>query len=160
MESESSNTFSSLDTKTSSPYPNSSLPNQQCVRYVHTIFPSPSFVRKSTFGFKPGTKNNQNSLHVLPSFEIYTPPVTYPEEVEETIGIPMEVEPLDEIQLEVLGLNTCSHELFPSSREFPSIDEPEPQPLPNLSFLDVNLGDKRGPEPPMKPISPDSFRMK
>nr|GEW93793.1 reverse transcriptase domain-containing protein [Tanacetum cinerariifolium] len=45
-------------------------------------------------------------------------------------------------------------------REFPSIDEPEPQPLPNLPFLDVNPGDKRGPKPPIKPISPDSFRMK
>ncbi|GJW23970.1 hypothetical protein Tco_0037781 [Tanacetum coccineum] len=76
------------------------------------------------------------------------------------LGIPMEVEPLDETQLEDLGLNTCSHDLFPSSKEFPSIDEPEPQPLPNIPFLDVNLGDKRGPEPPIKPISLDSFRMK
>nr|GFA27322.1 hypothetical protein [Tanacetum cinerariifolium] len=72
----------------------------------------------------------------------------------------MEVEPLDETQLEDLGLNTYSHDVFPSSREFTSIDELEPQPLPNLSFLDVNLGDKRGPEPPIKPISLDSFRMK
>ncbi|GKD62599.1 hypothetical protein Tco_1300108, partial [Tanacetum coccineum] len=69
MESESLNTFRSLDTKTPSPYPNSSLPNQQYVRYVHTIFPSPPLVRKSTFGFKLGTKNNQNSPQVLPSFE-------------------------------------------------------------------------------------------
>ncbi|GKF85843.1 hypothetical protein Tco_0253670 [Tanacetum coccineum] len=29
---------------------------------------------------------------VLPSFEVYTPPVTYLEEVEETIGILMEVD--------------------------------------------------------------------
>ncbi|GKC84650.1 hypothetical protein Tco_1140367 [Tanacetum coccineum] len=64
------------------------------------------------------------------------------EEVEEIIGIPMEVEPLDHTKLEDLGLNTCSHDLFPSSREFPSVDEPEPQPLPNLPFLDVNLGGK------------------
>jgi hypothetical protein len=32
---------------------------------------------------------------VLPSFKAYTPPVTYPEEVEETIGSPIEVVPLD-----------------------------------------------------------------
>ncbi|GKB96695.1 hypothetical protein Tco_0982832 [Tanacetum coccineum] len=157
MEFESSNTFRSLDTKTSSPYPNSSLPNQQCVRYVHTIFPSPPLVRKSTFGFKPGTKNNQNSPQVP---KVYTSPVTYQKEVEETIGVPMEVEPLDETQLEDLGLNTCSHDLFPSFKEFPSINEPELQPSPNRPFLDVNLGDKRGPEPPIKPISPDSFKMK
>ncbi|GKE62421.1 hypothetical protein Tco_1512788 [Tanacetum coccineum] len=160
MESESSNTFRYFDTKTLSPYPNSSLPNQLCVRYVHTIFSSPPLVRKSTFGFKPGTKSKQNSPQVLPSFEVYTPSMTYSEEVEETIGIPMEVESLDETQLEDLGLNTCSHDLFPSSREFPRFDELEPQPLPNLPFLDVNIGDKRGPEPPIKPTSPDSFRMK
>ncbi|GJY60347.1 hypothetical protein Tco_0461004 [Tanacetum coccineum] len=39
--------------------------------------------------------------------EEYTPPATYPEEVEETLGIPIEVEPLDETPLEDLGLNTC-----------------------------------------------------
>ncbi|GJU06505.1 hypothetical protein Tco_1122935 [Tanacetum coccineum] len=95
-----------------------------------------------------------------PLVKAHTPPVTHPEEVEETIGIPMEVEPLDHIKLEDLGLNTCSHDLFPSSREFPSIDEPEPQPLPNLPFLDINLGDKRGTDPPINPYSPGSFRMK
>ncbi|GJZ17458.1 hypothetical protein Tco_0553581 [Tanacetum coccineum] len=72
----------------------------------------------------------------------------------------MEVEPLDHIKLEDLGLNTCSHDLFPSSREFPSVDELEPQPLPNLPFLDINLGDKRGTDPPINPYSPGSFRMK
>ncbi|GJS34653.1 hypothetical protein Tco_0533035 [Tanacetum coccineum] len=71
-----------------------------------------------------------------------------------------EVEPLDHTKLEDLGLNTCSYDLFPSSREFPSIDEPEPQPLPNLQFLDVNLGDKRGTYPPINTYSPGSFRMK
>ncbi|GJU07694.1 hypothetical protein Tco_1124124 [Tanacetum coccineum] len=59
---------------------------------------SPPLVRESTFGFKPGTNNNRNvkyrydaenlspqsSPQVLPSFKVYTPPVTYPEEVEET----------------------------------------------------------------------------
>ncbi|GKE13610.1 hypothetical protein Tco_1417161 [Tanacetum coccineum] len=45
-------------------------------------------------------------------------------------------------------------------REIPSVDEPEPQLLPNFLPLDVNLGDKRGTDPPIKPYSPDSFRMK
>nr|GEW32297.1 ribonuclease H-like domain-containing protein [Tanacetum cinerariifolium] len=58
----------------------------------------------------------QSTSQVLPSFEVYTPPVTYPKEVDETIGIPMKVEPLDHIKLEDLGLNTCSHDLFLSSR--------------------------------------------
>ncbi|GJR44672.1 hypothetical protein Tco_1312775 [Tanacetum coccineum] len=74
--------------------------------------------------------------------------------------IPIEEEPLDHMKLEDLGLNTCSHDLFPSSREFPSVDESEPQPLPNLPFLDVNLGDKRGTDPLINPYTPDSFRMK
>ncbi|GKB98519.1 hypothetical protein Tco_0984656 [Tanacetum coccineum] len=63
---------------------------------------------------------------VLPSIELYTPPVTHPEEVEETIGIPMEEEPLDHMKLENLGLNSNTHDLFLSSKGFPSVDEPEP----------------------------------
>ncbi|GKA11309.1 hypothetical protein Tco_0690742 [Tanacetum coccineum] len=74
----------------------------------------------------------QSTPQVLPSFKVYTPPVTYPKEVDETIGIPMEVELLDHTKLENLGLNTCSHDLFLSSREIPSVDEPEPQLLPNF----------------------------
>ncbi|GKC92484.1 hypothetical protein Tco_1157926 [Tanacetum coccineum] len=115
-------------------------PKSLSVKYVHTIFPSPPLVKESIFGFKPGTNNNQNiksrydaessslqsSLQVLPSFEVYTPPVTYPEEVKETIGIPMEVEPLDHTKLEDLGLNTCSYDIFLSYREISSVDEPEP----------------------------------
>ncbi|GJW24944.1 hypothetical protein Tco_0038755, partial [Tanacetum coccineum] len=73
----------------------------------------------------------QSTPQVLPSFEEYTPPATYPEEVEKTLGIPIEVEPLDETPLEDLGLNTY-----------------------------VSLGEERGPKPPIKPHSPDSFRMK
>ncbi|GJW25254.1 hypothetical protein Tco_0039065 [Tanacetum coccineum] len=38
----------------------------------------------------------QSTPQVLPSFDEYTPPVTCPEEVEETLGTPVEVEPLDE----------------------------------------------------------------
>ncbi|GJW94548.1 hypothetical protein Tco_0174220 [Tanacetum coccineum] len=105
----------------------------------------------------------QSTSQVLSSFDVYTPPVTRrPEEVEETIGIPMEVEPLDETQLEALGLNTCNHDIPLSSREVPSFDElePQPQPLPSCPYLDVSLGYQRGPEPPIKPYSPDSFRMK
>ncbi|GJU04132.1 hypothetical protein Tco_1114470 [Tanacetum coccineum] len=33
----------------------------------------------------------QITPQILPSFEEYTPPVTYPEQVEETLGTPMEV---------------------------------------------------------------------
>ncbi|GJY43299.1 hypothetical protein Tco_0431512 [Tanacetum coccineum] len=85
--------------------------------------------------------------------------MTYPKEVDETIGIPMEVEPLEHMKLEDLGLNTCSQDLFPNFKEFPSVDEPEPQPLPNLLFLDVNLEDKRGTDPLINPYSSGSFRM-
>ncbi|GKA44600.1 hypothetical protein Tco_0737324 [Tanacetum coccineum] len=65
---------------------------------------------------------------VFPSFGVYTPPVTYLEEVDETIGIPIEVKPLDHMKLEDLGLNTCNHDLVLSSKGVLSVDEPEPQP--------------------------------
>ncbi|GKD72131.1 hypothetical protein Tco_1330413 [Tanacetum coccineum] len=104
----------------------------------------------------------QSTLQVLLSFEVYTPPVTYMEEVEEIIRILIEVEPLNQTQTEDLGLNTCSHDLSPSFREVSSFDEPksQPQSLPSCPSLDVSLGKERGPEPPIKPHSPDSFRMK
>ncbi|GJX64993.1 hypothetical protein Tco_0299336 [Tanacetum coccineum] len=102
----------------------------------------------------------QSTPQFLPSVKVHTPPVTHPEEVEETIGIPIEVEPLDHMKLEDLGLNTYSHDLFPSSKEFSNVDEPEPQILPNFSPLDVSLGDKRGTDPPINPYSLGSFRMK
>ncbi|GKF29739.1 hypothetical protein Tco_0096081, partial [Tanacetum coccineum] len=82
------------------------------------------------------------------------------EEVEDTIGIPMEVEPLDHMKLEDLGLNTNTYDLFLSSRELSSVDELEPQLLPNFSPLDVNLRDKSGTDPPINPYSPGNFRMK
>ncbi|GJZ58374.1 hypothetical protein Tco_0613868 [Tanacetum coccineum] len=46
--------------------------------------------------------------------------------------------------------------------EVPSFDElkPQPHPLPNFPSLDVSLGDERDPEPPIKPHSLNSFRMK
>ncbi|GKD74076.1 hypothetical protein Tco_1332358, partial [Tanacetum coccineum] len=104
----------------------------------------------------------QSTPQVLPSFEEYIPPTTYPEEVEETLGIPIEVVSLDETPLEDLGLNTCNHDILLSSKEILSIDEPDPQPqpLPNCLSLDVSLQEERGPKPPIKPHSPDSFRMK
>ncbi|GKE31665.1 hypothetical protein Tco_1450987, partial [Tanacetum coccineum] len=107
---------------------------------------------------KVENQSPQGTLHVLPSFEVYTPLVTYPKEVEETLGTPMEEEPLDQTKLEDVGLT--NHNIPLSSREIPNFDEPEPQPQPLPSFpsLDISLG--RGPEPPIKPPSPDSFRMK
>nr|GEW69283.1 hypothetical protein [Tanacetum cinerariifolium] len=104
----------------------------------------------------------QSIPQVILSFEVYTPPVTYPKEVEKTIGVPVEVEPLHEPQLEDLCLNTCNHDIPLSSREVPSFDEPkpQPQPLPNCPPLGVNLGDKRGTDPPIKPHSLNNFRMK
>ncbi|GJX66675.1 hypothetical protein Tco_0301018 [Tanacetum coccineum] len=41
---------------------------------------------------------------------------------------------------------------FLLSFEFPSVDEPEPQLLPNSSPLNVNLGDERGPNHPSNHI--------
>nr|GEV24038.1 retrovirus-related Pol polyprotein from transposon TNT 1-94 [Tanacetum cinerariifolium] len=72
----------------------------------------------------------------------------------------MEEESLDQTKLEDVGLT--NHNISLSSRELPSFDEPgpQPQPLPSFSSLDVSLGDERRPEPPNKPWSPDSFRMK
>ncbi|GJS13668.1 hypothetical protein Tco_0408140 [Tanacetum coccineum] len=96
------------------------------------------------------------------SLKEHTPPVTYPEEVEETLGTSIEVEPLDETQLEDLRLNTCNHDLPLSSMEVPSFDEsePQPQPLHNRPPLDRSLGEERGLKPPIKPHSTNSFRIK
>ncbi|GKB16531.1 hypothetical protein Tco_0850454 [Tanacetum coccineum] len=104
----------------------------------------------------------QSTSQVLSSFEVYTLPVTYPKEVKETIGIPMEVEPLGQTQLEDVGLDTCNYDIPLSSREVPTFDElnPQPSPLPNFPSLDVSLGEERGTKPPIKPYSPESFRMK
>ncbi|GJS65752.1 hypothetical protein Tco_0680316 [Tanacetum coccineum] len=60
----------------------------------------------------------QCTPQILPSIALYTPPMTHPEEVEETIGIPVEVEPLDHMKLEDLGLNINTHDLFLSSKVF------------------------------------------
>ncbi|GJS10273.1 hypothetical protein Tco_0367069 [Tanacetum coccineum] len=109
---------------------------------------------------KVENSNSQSTPQVLPSFK--ESPMTHPEEVKETIGIPMKVETLHEPQLKDLGLNTCNHDIPLSSREVHSFDElkPQLQPLPNCPPLDVNLGEKRGTDQPIKPHSSDSFRMK
>ncbi|GKB19628.1 hypothetical protein Tco_0853551 [Tanacetum coccineum] len=60
-------------------------------------------------------------LQVFLSYEVYTLPVTHLEEVEETIGIPIEVEPFNQTQLEDSGLNTCSHDISFSFREVPKL---------------------------------------
>ncbi|GKD09815.1 hypothetical protein Tco_1189500 [Tanacetum coccineum] len=113
----------------------------------------------STMDNEVGVTSPESTTQTLPSFEEYTPPVTYPEEVEKTLGTPIEVEPLNETKLEEVGLN-CNHNTPLSSREVPSFDGPEPQPLLNSPSLDVSLGDIIGPEPPIKPHSPDSSRIK
>nr|GEY52682.1 ribonuclease H-like domain-containing protein [Tanacetum cinerariifolium] len=97
---------------------------------------------------------------ILPSFEEYTPPVTYPRKVEETLGTLMEVEPLDQMKLEDVGLN--NHNIPTSYKEVPIFDEPEPQsqPLCNCPSLDVSLRDEIGPKLPIKPHSLDSLRIK
>ncbi|GKD82624.1 hypothetical protein Tco_1349463, partial [Tanacetum coccineum] len=115
----------------------------------------------STMDREVGVTSLESTTQTLPSFEEYTPPMTYLEEAEKTLGTPIEVEPLNETKLEEVGLN-CNHNIPLSSREIPSFDEPEPQPnpLPNFPSLDVSLGEERGLEPPIKPHSLDSFRMK
>ncbi|GJT96898.1 hypothetical protein Tco_1092416 [Tanacetum coccineum] len=103
--------------------------------------------------------NPQNTPQVPPSFEEATPHVTHPEEVNETIGTRIEVEPLNKTKLEEVGLK-CNHNTPLSFRDVPSFDGQEPQPLLNSSSLDVSLRDVIGLKPPIKPHSPDSFRMK
>ncbi|GKB21220.1 hypothetical protein Tco_0855143 [Tanacetum coccineum] len=102
----------------------------------------------------------QSTPQVIPSFEEYTLLVTYRKEVEETLGTPMEVEPLDQTKLEDVGLN--NHIIPISYKVVPIFDEPEPQPQPlrNFPSLDVSLGEERGPEPTIKPHIPNSCRMK
>nr|GEX43881.1 hypothetical protein [Tanacetum cinerariifolium] len=114
----------------------------------------------STMDNEVGVMSPEITTQILSSFEVYTPPVTCPEEVDETIGILMEVEPLDHSKLEDLGLKTYTHDLSLSSRGFSSVNELKPQLFPNFSPLDVNLGDKRENNPPINPYSPSSFRIK
>ncbi|GJZ55004.1 hypothetical protein Tco_0610197 [Tanacetum coccineum] len=102
----------------------------------------------------------QSTPQFIPSFEKYTPPVTCPEEVEETLGTRIEVEPLDQTKQEDVGLN--NHRIPISYTEVPIFDElePQPQPLRNYPSLDVSLRGKRGTNALINPYSPGSFRMK
>ncbi|GJZ51988.1 hypothetical protein Tco_0606503, partial [Tanacetum coccineum] len=75
------------------------------------------YCEQQELGFENANFESQAPL----SFDVYILLVTYPEEVDETIGISMEVEPLDHTKLEDLGLNTCSHDLSLSYREIPSV---------------------------------------
>ncbi|GKC71514.1 hypothetical protein Tco_1117397 [Tanacetum coccineum] len=106
-----------------------------------------------------GVTSPESTTQTLLSFEEYTPPVTYPEEVEKTLGTPIELEPLEKTPLEDLGLNTCNHAIPFTSREIPNFDDlkPQPQPLPSCTSLDISLGEEGGPEPPIKPHIPNSF---
>ncbi|GKC62075.1 hypothetical protein Tco_1089673 [Tanacetum coccineum] len=113
----------------------------------------------STMDNEVGLTSPKSTTQTLPLFEEYTPPVTYPKEVEKTLRTRIEVEPLNETKLEEVDLN-CNHNTPLSSREVLSFDGPEPQPLLNSPSLDVSLGDVIDPESPIKPYSPDSSRMK
>nr|GEX99856.1 retrovirus-related Pol polyprotein from transposon TNT 1-94 [Tanacetum cinerariifolium] len=93
----------------------------------------------STMENEVGVTSPESTIQTIPSFKENTSPVTYPDEVEETIGLLIEVEPLDETPLEDLCLNTCNHDIPLSFREIPSFDEPEPQPQPLPSFLSLDL---------------------
>nr|GEX71548.1 retrovirus-related Pol polyprotein from transposon TNT 1-94 [Tanacetum cinerariifolium] len=91
----------------------------------------------------------ESITQTLPSFKEYTAPVTYPKEVEKTLGTLIEVEPLNKTKLEKVCLN-CNHNTHFSSREVPTFDGPEPQPLLNSSSLDVKENqekDKIGSKP-------------
>ncbi|GJU01296.1 hypothetical protein Tco_1111634 [Tanacetum coccineum] len=89
----------------------------------------------STKDNEVGFSSPESTTQTLSSFEEYTPPVTYLEEVEKTLGTPIEVEPLNETKLEKVGLN-CNHNTHLSSMEVPSFDGPEHQPLLNSPSLD------------------------
>nr|GEX95695.1 ribonuclease H-like domain-containing protein [Tanacetum cinerariifolium] len=113
----------------------------------------------STIDNEVGVTSPESTTQTLSSFKEYTLPVTYPEEVEKTLGTPIEVEPLNKTELDEVGLN-CNHNTPFSSRKLSSFDGLEPQPLLNSPSLDVSLGDVISPEPFIKPHSPDSSRMK
>nr|GEU63559.1 hypothetical protein [Tanacetum cinerariifolium] len=106
-----------------------------------------------------GVTSPESTTKTLLSFEEYTLLVTYPEEVEMTLGTLIEVEPLNKTKPEELGLN-CNHNTPLSSKEVPIFDGSKPQPLLNSPSFDVSLGDVIGPKPPIKPHSLDSSRIK
>nr|GEV87034.1 RNA-directed DNA polymerase, eukaryota [Tanacetum cinerariifolium] len=70
----------------------------------------------STMDNEVGVTSLESTIQTLPSFEEYTSPVTYPEEVKNTLGTSIKVEPLNETKLEEVGLN-CNHNTPFSSSE-------------------------------------------
>nr|GEZ09085.1 hypothetical protein [Tanacetum cinerariifolium] len=80
----------------------------------------------STMDNKVGVTSPESTTQTLPSFEEYTPPVTYPKEVEKTLGTLIEVEPLNETKLKKemfdddWGLE--SKEVFPLGEELSLFD--------------------------------------
>ncbi|GJW00518.1 retrovirus-related pol polyprotein from transposon TNT 1-94 [Tanacetum coccineum] len=90
----------------------------------------------STMDNEVGVISPESTTQTLPSLEEYASLVTYPEEVEKILGTLIEVEPLNETKLEELGLN-CNHNTSFSSREVPSFDGLEPQPLLNREELSL-----------------------
>nr|GEX83307.1 hypothetical protein [Tanacetum cinerariifolium] len=113
----------------------------------------------STMDNEVGVTSLKITTQTLPLFEEYTQPITYPKEVEKTLGTSIEVEPLNKTKPKEVGMNYNHNTPF-SSREVFSFDGPEPQALLNSPSLDVSLGDVIGLEPPIKPHSPNSSRIK
>ncbi|GKA48898.1 hypothetical protein Tco_0741856 [Tanacetum coccineum] len=119
--------------------------------------------RVCVFTFEWAISSLPNGIDSNP--DIYPPPHEDPLLIRDALfyprppGTPIEVEPLNETKLEEVGLN-CNNNTPLSSREVSSFDGPKPQPLLNSPSLDVSLGDVIGPEPPIKPHSPDSSKMK
>ncbi|GJY14347.1 hypothetical protein Tco_0384769 [Tanacetum coccineum] len=66
----------------------------------------------------------------------------YDEHVDSLSMMDNEVEPLNETKLEEVGLN-YNHNTPLSSREVPSFDGPEPQPLLNSPSLDVIFDEEK-----------------
>ncbi|GKB27022.1 hypothetical protein Tco_0866423 [Tanacetum coccineum] len=83
----------------------------------------------STMYNEVGVTSPESTTQILPSFEEYTLPMTYPEEVEKTLGTLIEVEPLNETKLEELGLAIAiianSHPKGVYSYYNPGIDDPK-----------------------------------
>nr|GEV07398.1 hypothetical protein [Tanacetum cinerariifolium] len=90
-----------------------------------------------------GNLSPQSTPQVLPSFEEYTPPVTYPKEVEETLRTPIEEEPLNQTKLEDVGFDSYDYNLSLNSMEVPSVVKPEPQPLPSFPSIDVIFDEEK-----------------
>ncbi|GJR56710.1 hypothetical protein Tco_1407231 [Tanacetum coccineum] len=91
------------------------------------------------------------------SWLAYDEPIGDLDMMEDKVDNPSPQKPLNQTQLEDLGLNTYSHDISFSFRELPNVDEPKPQSLSNFPSLDVNLGDKRGSNPFINTYSPGFF---